>query len=53
MQTTKCDEGVFGKCKRNASVTIPASAFTAELHFCRTHARTFLAESAAFYRRNA
>jgi hypothetical protein len=51
-QTTKCDKN-FPQCKRNAKVTIPASAFTSEQHLCRQHADMFVREATAFYSRNA
>jgi len=34
-------------CSRNASATIPASAFTAELHFCKTHSEQYIREAVA------
>jgi len=35
---SKCDgQTKNGNCTRNASVTVPASAFTVEVHFCKTH----------------
>lgn len=37
-QTTKCDGRTSkGECSRNATIVQEATAFTSELHFCKTH----------------
>jgi len=49
MTTTKCDERTKSgaACSRSAKVTIPASAFTVELHFCKTHSAQYIREAVA------
>jgi hypothetical protein len=54
MATTKiqCDGGRYGACRREATVTIPASwhrALITDVHFCRQHEREFLRPAAGFH----